>query len=69
MQLLVTGGAGYIGSMVAERLLQAGHVVPALDNLSKGSRQAVPGQARLIVADTGDAAGLDCIFRRAISMP
>ena len=51
MKLLVTGGAGYIGSIVARQLLAAGHEVVVLDNLERGHREAVPRQARLVVAD------------------
>ncbi len=62
MRILVTGGAGYIGSVVADRLLQIGHSVTVLDNLSKGKKQAVPTAAELVLADTGDAQILDSIF-------
>ena len=55
MKLLVTGGAGYIGSIVAQRLLDAGHEVVVLDNLSRGHREAVPGGARLAEVDLLDA--------------
>jgi UDP-glucose 4-epimerase len=48
MKLLVTGGAGYIGSIVAQQLLDGGHEVVVLDDLSRGHRGAVPEQARLI---------------------
>jgi UDP-glucose 4-epimerase len=51
MRLLVTGGAGYIGSIVASHLLAAGHEVVVLDNLERGHREAVPSGARLVVAD------------------
>jgi UDP-glucose 4-epimerase len=54
MKLLVTGGAGYIGSIVAQRLLEAGHEVVVLDNLSRGHRRAVPEGARLVEADLLD---------------
>lgn len=54
MNLLVTGGAGYIGSIVASQLLAAGHDVVVLDNLSRGHRKAVPSDARLVVADLLD---------------
>ena len=54
MKLLVTGGAGYIGSIVARQLLAAGHEVVVLDNLERGHREAVPRQARLVVADLRD---------------
>ena len=55
MRLLVTGGAGYIGSIVASHLLAAGHEVVVLDNLQQGHREAVPDGARLVVADLLDA--------------
>jgi UDP-glucose 4-epimerase len=51
VRLLVTGGAGYIGSIVATHLLRADHEVVVLDNLERGHREAVPPEARLIVAD------------------
>ncbi|MGB8887833.1 MAG: UDP-glucose 4-epimerase GalE [Candidatus Korobacteraceae bacterium] len=63
MRVLVTGGAGYIGSVVADRLLQAGHSVTVLDNLSKGKKQAVPAAAGFVLADTGNAQILDGIFQ------
>jgi len=64
MRVLVTGGAGYIGSVVADRLLRAGHSVTVLDNLSKGHREAVPAQAEFILADTGDQATIDRAFEQ-----
>ena len=63
MRVLVTGGAGYIGSVVADRLLQIGHSVTVLDNLSKGKTRAVPSAADFVRADTGDAQILDGIFQ------
>ena len=54
MRLLVTGGAGYIGSIVASHLLAAEHEVVVLDNLRQGHREAVPDGARLVVADLLD---------------
>ncbi len=54
MRLLVTGGAGYIGSIVAAQLLEDGHEVVILDNLERGHREAVPPKARLIEADLLD---------------
>ena len=62
MRVLVTGGAGYIGGVVADRLLHDGHSVTVLDNLSKGRQQAVPSQGEFVLADTGDAPALDRIF-------
>jgi UDP-glucose 4-epimerase len=51
MKLLVTGGAGYIGSIVARQLLEGGHDVVIVDNLAQGHRQAVPSGAELVVVD------------------
>ena len=48
MNILVVGGAGYIGSTVAQLLIETGHNVTVFDNLSKGHRQAVPAQAQFI---------------------
>jgi len=62
MQILVTGGAGYIGSVVADQLLCAGHNVTVLDNLIMGWREAVPPEAEFIQADTSDEAALDLLF-------
>jgi UDP-glucose 4-epimerase len=58
MKLLVTGGAGYIGSIVATQLLEAGHQVTVLDNLEQGHRAAIPPAAELVVADLLDAEAL-----------
>ena len=54
MGILVTGGAGYIGSHMVLELLDAGEEVTVLDDLSTGFRWAVPDGARLIVGDVGD---------------
>jgi UDP-glucose 4-epimerase len=54
MKLLVTGGAGYIGSIVGRQLLGAGHELVVLDNLERGHREAVAPDVRLIVADLRD---------------
>lgn len=59
MRLLVTGGAGYIGSVVSAHLLAAGHQVTILDNLSNGHAEAVPGGADLTVGEVSDRALLD----------
>ena len=55
MKLLVTGGAGYIGSVVAAQLLEAGHEVVVLDNLTRGHRGALPAGSALVEADLEDA--------------
>ena len=61
MKILVTGGAGYIGSHVLEPLEQAGHEVVVLDNLSAGRREAVIA-GRLVEADLADHAKVDAIL-------
>ena len=62
MRVLVTGGAGYIGSHACQRLLRDGHHVVALDNLFRGHREpmdmlaaAHPGSFAFVHADLGDA--------------
>jgi UDP-glucose 4-epimerase len=62
MRVLVSGGAGYIGSVVVAQLVDAGHEVLVYDNLSKGRREAVAPAARLVVGDVGDRAALDAAF-------
>lgn len=54
MRVLVTGGAGYIGGVVTEQLLAAGHQAVVLDNLSRGHRAAVPPGAPFVQGDVGD---------------
>ena len=58
MRVMVTGGAGYIGSVVTEELLRAGHSVTVYDNLSGGFREAVTPPAALVEGDLLDAAAL-----------
>ena len=53
---LVTGGAGFIGSHLARRLLAEGWAVRVLDNLSSGDRDAVPAGAELVEGDVRDQA-------------
>lgn len=62
MNILVTGGAGYIGSTVAQQLLEAGHRVTVYDNLSSGHRAAVPAAARFVRGDTLERAALDQVL-------
>ncbi len=59
MRLCVTGGAGYIGSVVVERLVQLGHDVTILDNFSTGHRGAMSPRCRLVEGDIRDRAALD----------
>ena len=54
MKLLITGGAGYIGSVVTSQLLDRGHEAVVFDNLSKGHEPAVPEGARLVRGDLLD---------------
>jgi UDP-glucose 4-epimerase len=54
MRVLVTGGAGYIGSVCVEELLNAGHTVVVFDNLSEGHRAAVDTQAEFVEGDLAD---------------
>ena len=63
MRVLVTGGAGYIGSVVAEALLARGHEVVVYDNLVRGHRDAVPDGAPLVIGDVLDAATLGSELR------
>jgi UDP-glucose 4-epimerase len=62
MKLLVTGGAGYIGSIVSRDLLREGHEVTVLDNLERGHREAVAPEATLEVVDLTDAPGVDRVL-------
>ncbi len=54
MRVLVTGAAGFIGSTTAELLLDRGHAVVALDDLSRGPRENVPSGAHFVLGDCGD---------------
>jgi UDP-glucose 4-epimerase len=54
VRALVTGGAGFIGSHIAEALIRRGDEVAVLDDLSRGRRSQVPAEARLIEADIND---------------
>ncbi len=57
MKLLVTGGAGYVGSVCAKVLIEQGHEVVVVDDLSTGNADAVPGEAEFIEGDMVDLAG------------
>ncbi|MDU4632693.1 NAD-dependent epimerase/dehydratase family protein, partial [Corynebacterium sp.] len=56
MKLLVTGGAGYVGSVCAAVLVEQGHDVTIIDNFSTGNREAVPETARVVEGDVADKA-------------
>ena len=62
--ILVTGGAGYIGGVTAERLIQRGEPVVVLDNLSRGYRDVVPPGARFVQGDIGERKVVRSIFRQ-----
>ena len=62
MNVLVTGGAGYIGSVTAQALLDASHRVVVVDDLTTGHHDAVPAAARLVVHDVGDAEAMRALM-------
>ena len=64
MRILVTGGAGYVGSVSVDRFVEAGHDVVVLDDLTTGHRAAVPTGATLEVGSYGDADGLLALLER-----
>src|SRR3546814_6287123 len=68
--ILVTGGAGYIGSHAVLALRDAGYTVCVLDDLSTGFRHAVPADVRLFIGDIGDQALVGEIIRgdRAVAI-
>jgi len=61
-RVLVTGGAGFVGSHVADALIRRGHDVTVLDDLSGGFREHVPGGARFVPGDVADAPLVDALF-------
>jgi UDP-glucose 4-epimerase len=65
MRVVVTGGAGYIGSVTVHELLRAGHEVVIVDDLSRGHRSAVPPGVRLVIGGHGDRAVLDEVLSGA----
>jgi UDP-glucose 4-epimerase len=65
MNVLVTGGAGYIGSICVEELLNAGHAVTVFDNLTEGHRAAVDPRAKFVQACLSQEAELGNALRQA----
>jgi UDP-glucose 4-epimerase len=64
MKILVVGGAGYIGSVCAELLLDAGHEVSIFDNLSEGHRAAIDPRAEFIKCDLEDRQSVERLLAR-----
>ena len=62
MNILVTGAAGYIGSIITEELINEGHHLIALDNLKQGHREAVAPEAIFVQLDLEDTKGLEHLF-------
>ena len=63
MNILVTGGAGYIGSVLTEELVAQGHQVTVVDNLTRGHRTAVIPEAVFVQADLNDREALENVFQ------
>jgi len=63
VRILVTGGAGYIGSIVCEQLIEASHQVVVLDDLSQGHRGALTESAAFVQGDIGDRQGVRDLLR------
>ena len=66
MAILVTGGAGYIGSVAVEQLVELGEQVAVFDSLYQGHREAVHPAATLIQADLADRSAIDLDERRSM---
>ena len=62
MKVLVTGGAGYIGSHAVKVLLEKGYEVVVVDNLETGHKEAVDARAKLYVGDIADGSLMDKVF-------
>ncbi|MHB2154566.1 UDP-glucose 4-epimerase GalE [Calditrichota bacterium GD2] len=67
-RILVTGGAGYIGSHLVHDLIEAGHQVVVLDNLSLGRKENLPPQAQLIVGDIHNESDLEQAFSQPVEV-
>jgi UDP-glucose 4-epimerase len=63
VRVLVTGGAGYVGSVTVERLVAGGHDVVVLDSLMRGHRDAVPKEAHLIEGDNSNKMLVERVLR------
>lgn len=65
-RILITGGAGFIGSHIAELLLARGHQVIALDNEQTGKRSNLPPEAEFVYGDVTDPLALEGVFQRGL---
>lgn len=63
MNIAVTGGAGFIGSHLTDALIEEGHTVTVIDNLSTGDKDFIPPQATFFEADVRDEQAMDTIFK------
>lgn len=66
MKIFVTGGAGYIGSICVEQLLNLGHEVTVFDNLTEGHRKAVDPRAKLIIGDLQNPGDIEAAVRQTL---
>ncbi len=69
MRVLLTGGAGFIGSHIAEQLLARGHEVAVVDNLSSGKRENVPDGARFYGKDVRSGCAGSSRISAAVGTP
>jgi len=67
MKIMVTGGAGYVGSTVSALLVERGHQVVVVDNLCHARREMVPDGVEFVEADVSDRACIEGLFRAAAS--
>src|SRR3984957_18891193 len=65
MKILVTGGAGYIGSICVEQLINQGHAVTVFDNFTEGHRKAVDPRAALITGDLQNRCDIEDALEQA----
>ncbi len=64
MKIIITGGAGFIGSHIVDAYLSAGHAVAVIDDLSTGFRKNVNPKAKFYAVDIRDAAAVDRVFKK-----